>query len=56
MMVLAILIEVGIKKDNMDLVAYANASLFFFAFLTLVLGIVTRLASGGMGDLHEKID
>jgi len=56
MMGLAITVELGIKKNNMDMVAYANASLFFFAFLTLVLGIVARLASGGLSDLDKKID
>ena len=56
LMGLAITIEVGIRKNNMDVVAYANAALFFFAFLTLVLGIVSRLASGGLSDLDDKID
>jgi hypothetical protein len=56
LMALAMTIETGIKKNNMDMVSYANAALFFFAFLTMVLGITTRLASGGMGDLHEKIE
>ena len=35
LMVLAMLINTGIKKNNMDMVAYANATLFFFAFLTV---------------------
>ena len=56
MMGLAITIEVGIRKNNMEVVAYANAALFVFAFLTLVLGIVSRLASGGLSDLDKKID
>eukprot|EP01044_Picomonas_judraskeda_P020942 COSAG03_NODE_4794_length_1430_cov_1.471074_2_plen_171_part_01 len=56
MMGLAIAIQVGVKKNNMELVSYANSALFFFAFLTLVLGIVARLASGGLTDLDKKID
>lgn len=55
MMVLGLIIELGIRKNNMDWVSYANASLFLTAFLTLVLGIVSRLASGGMSDLDDKI-
>ena len=56
MMGLAVAIQVGVKKNNMVLVSYANSVLFFFAFLTLVLGIVSRLASGGLTDLDKKID
>ena len=56
MMALAITVELGIRRNNMDMVAYANGSLCFFAFLTLVLGIVSRLASGGLSDLDKKID